>query len=121
MLTSLVNEFTCRLPGVAHAIVVSPEGLLVAASDSLPAERAEQLAAMTAGVVAVTVGAARLLDGDDVKQAIVEMARGYFVVTTVADGLIVAVLAAPTSDITELGYELARLATEVDEQIVRTR
>ena len=35
--------------GVAHAIAVSADGLLLATSSNLPTERAEQLAAVAAG------------------------------------------------------------------------
>jgi len=118
MLNALVNEFDTRVSGVAHAVIVSSDGMLLAATESLPKDRAEQLAAMTAGVVAVTIGAARLLDGDEVKQAMVEMARGYFVVTTIPDGTFLAVLASPNSEIQVVGYELARLAKDVAAHVV---
>jgi predicted regulator of Ras-like GTPase activity (Roadblock/LC7/MglB family) len=118
MLSSLVNGFTQRVAGVAHAVVASPDGLLIAASDSLPADRAEQLAAMTSGVLSVSLGAARLLDGDDVRQTMVEMARGYLVVAAISPGVVLAVLIARGSEISEIGFEMARLAQEVTDLIV---
>ena len=44
----LVEDFVSRVAGVAHAIVVSADGLLLASSDRLPHDRAEQLAAVPA-------------------------------------------------------------------------
>ena len=35
-LSWLISAFTDRVPGVAHAVVVSSDGLLVAVSDRLP-------------------------------------------------------------------------------------
>ncbi|HET8660562.1 MAG TPA: roadblock/LC7 domain-containing protein, partial [Micromonosporaceae bacterium] len=49
----LITAFTQRVPGVAHAVVVSSDGLLVAASDQLPRDSADQLAAVTSGLFSI--------------------------------------------------------------------
>ncbi|MBV9845589.1 MAG: roadblock/LC7 domain-containing protein, partial [Kutzneria sp.] len=41
----LVDNFARQVPGVAHAVVVSVDGVLLASSARLPAEGAEQVAA----------------------------------------------------------------------------
>ncbi len=38
----LVSAFSKDVPGVAHAVLVSADGLMVAASDGLPRDRADQ-------------------------------------------------------------------------------
>ena len=55
----LVTNFAERVPGVAHAIVVSADGLLLTSSDRLPRDRADQLAAVSSGLISLTQGAAR--------------------------------------------------------------
>ena len=55
----LINGFVTRVPGVTHAIVVSSDGLLIAMSERLPRDRADQLAAITSGLVSLTAGAAQ--------------------------------------------------------------
>ena len=45
----LVSTFARDVPGVSHAVLVSADGLLVAASEHLPVERADQLAAVSSG------------------------------------------------------------------------
>src|SRR5512139_3948250 len=82
-LSWLVSAFAERVPGVAHAVVVSSDGLLVAVSDHLPRDHADQLAAVTSGLVSVTSGAARIFDGDEVKQTVVDMGRGFFLVMSI--------------------------------------
>ncbi|WP_139320376.1 roadblock/LC7 domain-containing protein, partial [Pseudonocardia sp. Ae263_Ps1] len=72
----LVTNFAERVPGVAHAIVVSADGLLLTASDRLPRDRADQLAAVASGLVSLTQGAARCFDAGGVVQTVVEMDRG---------------------------------------------
>ncbi|WP_442877578.1 roadblock/LC7 domain-containing protein [Dactylosporangium sp. AC04546] len=48
-LDRLLSGFTQRVDGVRHTVAVSGDGLLVAASEELPPERADQLAAMWPG------------------------------------------------------------------------
>jgi predicted regulator of Ras-like GTPase activity (Roadblock/LC7/MglB family) len=111
----LVNAFTDRVAGVTHAIVVSSDGLLIAVSDHLPRDSADQLAAVTSGLISVTAGAARIFDGDDIRQTVVEMGRGYFLVMPIRDGSILAALAGRESDIGVVGYEMAKLAKQAGE------
>ena len=59
----LVTNFVDRVPGVAHAVVVSADGLLLVASEGLPRDRADQLAAVASGLTSLTQGAARVLRG----------------------------------------------------------
>lgn len=111
----LINAFTERVAGVAHAVVVSSDGLLVAVSDHLPRDSADQLAAVTSGLVSVTTGAARIFDGDEVRQTVVEMGRGFFLVMSIRDGSILATLAAREADVGVVGYEMAKLAKQAGE------
>jgi predicted regulator of Ras-like GTPase activity (Roadblock/LC7/MglB family) len=111
----LINAFTERVPGVSHAVVVSSDGLLVAMSDHLPRNSADQLAAVTSGLVSVTSGAARIFDGDEVRQTVVEMGRGYFLVMSIRDGSILATLAGRESDVGVVGYEMAKLVKQAGE------
>jgi hypothetical protein len=111
----LVTDFTERVPGVAHAVVVSSDGLLLVASEHLPRDHADQLAAVTSGLVSIAAGAARLFDQDVVKQTVVELGRGYFLAMSIRDGSILATLAARAADIGVVGYEMARLAKQTGE------
>jgi uncharacterized protein len=111
----LINAFTDRVPGVTHAVVVSSDGMLVAMSDHLPRDSADQLAAVTSGLLSVTAGAARIFDGDDVRQTVVEMGRGYYLVMSIRDGSILAALAGKEADVGVVGYEMAKLAKQAGE------
>jgi predicted regulator of Ras-like GTPase activity (Roadblock/LC7/MglB family) len=115
----LISAFTDRVPGVTHAVVVSSDGLLVAVSKHLPRDGADQLAAVSAGLVSIASGAAQIFDGDVVKQTVVEMGRGYFLVMSIRDG---SILAAPReADIGVVGYEMARLAKQAGEMLTPAR
>ena len=105
----LVNTFVHNTPGVAHAAVVSSDGLLLAISKRLDRARADQLAAVASGLASLTQGAARVFDAGSVNQTIVEMEKGFLFVMSVSDGSCLAVLAAPSCDIGLVGYEMALL------------
>jgi uncharacterized protein len=55
----LVTDFTMRVADVAHAVVVSADGVPLAVSEDIPEVYGEQLAAITAGLVSLMEGAAR--------------------------------------------------------------
>jgi predicted regulator of Ras-like GTPase activity (Roadblock/LC7/MglB family) len=109
----LLNNFAFQVPGVAHVIAVSADGLLLAATQDLPTERADQLAAITAGVVSLTDGASRCFDGGPIRQTIIEMDGGYLFLMAVSDGSALAVLAARACDVGQVGYEMALLVDRV--------
>jgi uncharacterized protein len=111
----LVSNFAKSVPGAAHAIVLSADGLLMAVSERLDRARADQLAAVASGLASLTQGAARIFTGGIVTQTIVEMERGFLMVMSVSDGSCLAVLAAPSCDIGLIGYEMALLVARTGE------
>jgi uncharacterized protein len=106
----LVTNFAERVPGVAHAVVVSADGLALAISDGFPPERADQLAAVTSGLTSLTRGAARLFEAGQVVQTVVEMQGGVLVVMAISDGSSLAVLAGSACDLGLVAYEMTLLA-----------
>ncbi|HEY8451910.1 MAG: roadblock/LC7 domain-containing protein [Micromonosporaceae bacterium] len=109
----LLANFVDETPGVAHAIAVSSDGLLLAASRDLPRDRADQLAAVTSGLVSLTQGAARLLEAGNVLQNVVEMDGGFLFLMSISDGSALAALAARNCDVGQVGYEMALLVERV--------
>jgi predicted regulator of Ras-like GTPase activity (Roadblock/LC7/MglB family) len=107
----LINNFVDRVPGVAHTVVVSADGLLLAVSDGFPRDRADQLAAVASGLVSLTQGAARVFEAGAVTQSVVEMEHGFLFIMSISDGASMAVLAAPSCDIGLVGYEMALLVS----------
>ncbi|MGH3916984.1 MAG: roadblock/LC7 domain-containing protein [Pseudonocardiaceae bacterium] len=106
----LVDGFVNRVPGVAHAVVVSADGVLLTQSCGLPRARADQLAAVTSGLVSLAVGAARCFEAGSLVQTVVEMERGMMLIMSITDGSSLAVLASLSCDIGLVGYEMTLLA-----------
>ena len=113
----LVDDFVSRVAGVAHALVVSAEGMPLTASAHLPRDRADQLAAVASGLVSLAQGAARCFDAGQVVQTVVELERGIMLLMSISDGSSLAVLAAPTCDIGLVGYEMTLLVDRVGQQL----
>jgi hypothetical protein len=113
----LVDDFVNRVPGVAHAVVVSADGLLITSSNHLPRDRADQLAAVASGLLSLTQGAARCFDAGQVVQTVVEMERGIVLLMSIGDGSCLSVLAAPNCDIGLVGYEMTLLVDRVGQQL----
>ena len=105
----LVGSFAHRTPGVAHALVVSADGLPVAVSERLDRAKADQLAAIASGLASLTHGASRCFEGGPVKQTVVEMDRGFLFVMSISDGSCLAVLAASSCNVGVVAYEMTVL------------
>jgi hypothetical protein len=95
--------------------VVSADGLPPTVSDKLDRTRADQLAAVTSGLVSLTQGAAWAFGGETVKQTVVEVEHGFLFVTALSDGSCLAVLAAASCDVGLVGYEMALLPASTGE------
>jgi predicted regulator of Ras-like GTPase activity (Roadblock/LC7/MglB family) len=119
-LSWLIGKFTKNTPGVAHAMVVSADGLAVAVSERLDRGRADQVAAIASGLASLTQGAARCIDGGLVKQTVVEMGRGLLVVMSISDGSCLTVLAASPCDVGVIAYEMALLVARAGDVLTPT-
>jgi uncharacterized protein len=113
----LVTDFATRVPDVAHAVVVSADGVLLARSEHVPHGFAEQLAAIICGLASLMQGAARIFDAGPPTQALVDMEGGLMLVKVISDGSSLAVLAAPECDTDLVSYEMTLLVEAVGEAL----
>ena len=113
----LITDFTARVVDVAHAVVVSADGVPLALSEHIPPGFAEQLAAITAGLVSLMQGAARIFEAGQPTQALVEMEAGLMLVKAISDGSSLAVLAAPECGYELVSYEVTLLVEAVGEAL----
>lgn len=111
----LVTDFTTRVADVAHAAVVSADGVPLALSEGIMPEHAEQLSAITCGLASLMTGAARIFQAGRPTRMLVEMEDGLMLLMAVGDGSCLAVLAAPECDIDQLCYEMTILVEAVGE------
>lgn len=106
----LLNAFADETAGVRSAISVSADGILLAASENLERDQAEQFGAITSGVSSLTHGASLCFDAEGVEQVIVEMGNAFMFVTAIGLGACLGVLAEKDCDMGLIAYEMALLA-----------
>lgn len=106
----LLVNFVRNTDGVRDAVAVSSDGLLIAMSEGIDRTAADRLAAIVSGLSSLSRSAARSYDFDGLKLIMIEMVRGFLLVSAIADGSCVGVIADNTCDVGLVGYEIAKLA-----------
>jgi uncharacterized protein len=117
----LLVDFVRSTAGARHALVVSADGLRLAASQDIDEALGDQLAAVTSGLLSLAQGVAQSFAAGPVRQTIVEMAGGYLFVTSIREGSMLAVFAERTCDMGMIGYEMTLLAARVGHMLTPSR
>ena len=106
----LLGNFVHQTDGVRDAVAVSSDGLLIASSDGLSRADADHLAAIVSSLASVARSASRRYDFDGLKLIMIEMRRGFLLVSVIAGGSCLGVVAGGDSDVGLVGYEISLLA-----------
>jgi predicted regulator of Ras-like GTPase activity (Roadblock/LC7/MglB family) len=117
----LLVDFVRSTAGARHALVVSADGLRLAASQAVDEALGDQLAAVTSGLFSLALGVASSFDAGAVRQTIVEMAGGYLFVTSISEGSMLAVFTERSCDMGMIGYEMTLLAARVGHMLTPAR
>jgi len=105
LLDNLVNQ----VEHVQQALILSRDGLVVAASQSLTREDGEHLSALAAGVQSLARGTGLHFKGGEVRQTIIEMEHAFLFVVTAGKGTCLAVLTSADPNVGVIAYEMAML------------
>jgi uncharacterized protein len=111
----LLNQFTADTPGVLHAIAVSSDGLVVAMSHHLDRASADRLAAITSAFLSLAKGTSSVYDMGNTNKVVVDLDRGFLLVSAISAGSALGVLAERTAKLGTLGYEMAMFANRTAE------
>jgi predicted regulator of Ras-like GTPase activity (Roadblock/LC7/MglB family) len=106
----LLANFVRNTDGVRDAVAVSSDGLLIATSDGLDRTGADHLAAIVSSLASLGRSASRRYDFDELKLIMIEMRRGFLLVSAINGGSCLAALADGGADLGVIGYEIAVLA-----------
>ncbi len=104
-----------RTPGAAHALVLSRDGLKLCHTHGLTMDKADQLAAIAAGVQALSQGASvEFGDGTGgVRQSMTEFHGGILFIVEAGDGAHLAVLAAEDADVGLVGHNMNEMVEQI--------
>ena len=106
----MLGNFVHQTDGVREAVAVSSDGLLIAGSDGLTRTEADHLAAIVSSLTSLGRSAARRYDFDGLKLVMIEMNRGFLLVSAIAGGSCLGVVCEGDCDLGLVGYEIASLA-----------
>ncbi|RAY13879.1 dynein regulation protein LC7 [Actinomadura craniellae] len=105
----LLASFVRETDGVTDAVAVSSDGLLMAMSEGLDRAGAEHLAAIVSGMTSLAHSASRQYGFDGLKLVMIEMRRGFLLVSAVSDGSCLGVVATADCDLGLIGHEITVL------------
>jgi len=108
-LSWLLDNLVSQVEHVQQALVLSRDGLVVAASRGLTREDSDHLSALAAGVQSLARGAGRHFAGGEVRQTIIEMDHAFLFVIAAGRGTCLAVLTTADANVGVIAYEMAML------------
>jgi predicted regulator of Ras-like GTPase activity (Roadblock/LC7/MglB family) len=104
--------------GIDHAVALSGDGLVMAASSQLDQDQADQAAAITSGLASLTNGACRLMNAGEVESTVVDMTGGVMIVMSINERSILTVLADKRAELGQVVYEMDMLIKRAGELFI---
>ncbi len=98
---------------MSHALIVSSDGLPLLASDELPADLADPLAAIASGILSLGNNLARQADGGSCDQILLRLTRGHFIFMGIGDLAGLGVLVRRDANLGAVAHQMARLVGSV--------
>src|SRR5262245_58029005 len=89
----LLSQFATNTPDVIDAIAVSSDGLLIAVSHKLDRANADRLAAITAALISLAIGAGKVYSFGAPNKVIIDLDGGFVLVSAISAGASLGVLA----------------------------
>ncbi len=106
----LLDDLAGRLSDFRRAVILSRDGLLIAASADLGREDAEHMSAVAAAVQSLAAGTGERFRAGRVRQTVIELEQGIFFLIAAGEGSCLAALCPPDADAGAVAYEMAMLA-----------
>lgn len=106
----LLSRFASDTPGIMEAIAVSSDGLLIAMSSTLERADADRLAAIVSAINSLALSVSHVYDFGIPNKVIIDLDRGYLLVSTIGVGSSLGVLARKEANLGGLAYEMVMFA-----------
>jgi predicted regulator of Ras-like GTPase activity (Roadblock/LC7/MglB family) len=105
----LLDDLADRVSDFRRAVILSRDGLLIAASKDLSREDGEHLSAVAAAVQSLAAGTGDRFAAGRVRQTIIELEQGLFFLIAAGEGSCLAALCPAQADAGTVAYEMAML------------
>jgi predicted regulator of Ras-like GTPase activity (Roadblock/LC7/MglB family) len=113
----LLDSLVGRVQHVRQAVVLSRDGLVVAASQNVSREDGDHLSALAAGVQSLARGAGRHFAGGEVRQTVIEMESAFLFIMAAGEGTCLAVLSSADANVGVMAYEMAMLVRRMGKHL----
>jgi len=113
----LLDDLASRVRDFTRAVILSRDGLLLAASRDLSREEAEHLAAVAAALQSLATGTGERFKAGGVRQTVIEMDDALLFITAAGQGACLAVLADGDADAGLIAYEMTVLVKRVGQHL----
>ncbi|BCK56721.1 roadblock/LC7 domain-containing protein [Nocardia wallacei] len=115
----LLEQLLARTPQTRHALLLSSDGLKICHTPELSADKADQLAAIAAGIQSLSHGASAEFGSGraGVRQSMTEFYGGILFIVEAGMGAHVAVVAAEDADAGLVGHNMRELVEQVGEYL----
>lgn len=113
----LLESLVENTPGATHALVLSRDGLKLCHTSGLTRDKADQLAAIGAGIQALSVGASVEFGNGTggVRQSMTEFHGGLLFIVEAGEGAHLAVLAVDDADVGLIGHNMHEMVEQIGE------
>jgi predicted regulator of Ras-like GTPase activity (Roadblock/LC7/MglB family) len=105
----LLDDLASRVKDFKRAVILSRDGLLLAASRDLAREDAERLSAVAAALQSLATGTGERFQAGGVRQTVIELEQGLRFVIAAGEGSCLAALCPADADAGMVAYEMAML------------
>ena len=109
----LLGNMVATVDRVRHAVLLSGDGLPMAASPGIRPDEMDRLAALASGVQSLARGAAQDLAAREVRQTVIEMDLALLFIVAAGHGTCLTVVADIEADAGQVAYEMTVLVKRV--------
>jgi len=104
----LIGQFVESVPGTTHAVIVSLDGLQLAAAGDVDRDLGDQLAALTAGLLSMASQGGVFLGLGGTEHLTVRYAGGHLLLMRAGEASGLAVAAATGADLRVIAYQMTQ-------------
>ncbi|MFJ8507863.1 roadblock/LC7 domain-containing protein [Streptomyces avermitilis] len=108
--TWLLERFATDTAGVADAIAVSSDGLLIAVSQLRDQADSERLAAIVAGLTSLAAGASGNYGLGRLNKVILDLEHGHVLVSAIGDGAVLGIVTSEAAKLGNIAYAMTLFA-----------
>jgi uncharacterized protein len=109
----LIDNFTASTPGVAHALIVSSDGLPLITAGGMSPDLADPLAAMTSGIISLGNSIAGRVGEAGCDQVMLKFPAGHFLFMGIGSLAGFAVLVKAGANLGVVAHQMAQLVDAV--------